>query len=85
MLRFAAGIGAIGRPGPTEPVPLDRQTVMGRSIVDRATVHVADLQNAPESEFPLGQMLARKYGHRTILAETLRQARELDGGQEHVR
>ena len=71
MLRFAAGIGAIGRPRATEPVPLDRKSVMGRSIVDRATVQVADLQNAPESEFPLGQLLARKYGHRTILAVPL--------------
>ena len=71
MLRVGAAIGAIGRPGGAEPVPLDRTSVMGRSIVDRASVHVADLQNAPESEYPLGRTLARKYGHRTILAVPL--------------
>jgi len=67
-MRVAATIGDLGRP--IEPVVLDRTTVMGRSIVDKATVQVADLQSAGD-EFPLGQALARKYGHRTILAVPL--------------
>jgi two-component system NtrC family sensor kinase len=50
--------------------PLDRTTVMGRSICDKKIVHVADLQAAAD-EFPLGQQLALKYGHRTILAVPL--------------
>ncbi|MBI3374595.1 MAG: GAF domain-containing protein [Betaproteobacteria bacterium] len=70
-MRVAASIGDLGRPGGSEPVPLDRTSVMGRAIVDKAVVHVADLQNAPESEFPLGRTLARNYGHRTILAVPL--------------
>ena len=69
-LRFAAGIG-VRRPGAAKSGASPTAQANGRSIVDRATVHVADLQNAPESEFPLGQMLARKYGHRTILAVPL--------------
>jgi signal transduction histidine kinase len=68
-MRIAAAIGDLGRPI-GEAVPLDRTTVMGRSIVDKFPVHVADLQNAGD-EFPLGQKLALKYGHRTILAVPL--------------
>jgi len=51
-------------------VQLDRTTVMGRSIVDRLPVHVADLHNAAH-EFPLGRQLALRFGHRTILAVPL--------------
>jgi GAF domain-containing protein len=50
--------------------PLDRTTVMGRSICDKKIVHIADLQAAAD-EFPLGQQLALKHGHRTILAVPL--------------
>jgi signal transduction histidine kinase len=68
-MRVASYVGDLGRPV-GEPVPLDRSTVMGRSIVDRVPVHVADLQNAGD-EFPIGQALARRFGHRTILAMPL--------------
>ncbi|HEX6296847.1 MAG TPA: GAF domain-containing protein [Burkholderiales bacterium] len=68
QLRSVASIGAIGRP---ESTRLDRTTVMGRSIVDRAIVHVADLQNAPADEYPLGRQLALEIGHRTTLAVPL--------------
>jgi signal transduction histidine kinase len=75
-MRVGAAVGELGRPI-GELVQLDRTTVMGRSIVDRLPVHVADLQNAGE-EFPLGQKLACKYGHRTILAVPLvRESRAL--------
>ena len=67
-IRVAATFGDL--PRPTGDVPLDRTTVMGRSICDMKPVHVADLQNASE-EFPLGQALAIQYGHRSILAVPL--------------
>ena len=77
-MRVAASIGNLGRPGGSEPLPLDRNSVMGRAIVDKTVVHVADLQNAPDGEFPLGRTLARKYGHRAILAvPLLREGRAL--------
>src|SRR5215831_8441587 len=44
----------------TESLPLSRETVTGRSIVDAQTVHVHDLAAAPETEFPLGKMLQRR-------------------------
>jgi GAF domain-containing protein len=49
---------------------LDRSTVSGRSVCDRQSVHVADLQNAGD-EFALGREFAIKHGHRTTLAVPL--------------
>jgi GAF domain-containing protein len=67
MMRVGASFGEIGR---VESLILDRSTVMGRSICDKETVHVADLQDAGD-EFPLGRQLALKYGQRTILGVPL--------------
>jgi GAF domain-containing protein len=47
--------------------PLSRDWVTGRAVIDRTTVHVADLQTAA-NEFPEGAVYAREYGHRTTLA-----------------
>src|SRR6516162_724631 len=66
-LRIAATFGQFGRP---PSVPLDRSTVSGRSVCDRQSVHVADLQNAGD-EFALGRELAIKHGHRSTLAVPL--------------
>ena len=75
-IRGVAVFGDLG--GPTgEPMPLDRSTVMGRSIVDRQPVHVHDLQQA-EAEYPRGSELARQHGHHTTLAvPLLREGRAL--------
>lgn len=67
-IRICATFGDLG--GPREAVPQDRTTVMGRSICDRTIVHVTDLQDAGD-EYPLGQQLALRYGHRTILGVPL--------------
>ena len=50
--------------------PLSRDWITGRAVIDRTTVHVADLQTA-ENEFPDGAVYARQYGHRTTLATPL--------------
>src|SRR5262244_179627 len=55
----------------TESLPLSRETVTGRSIVDAQTVHVHDLAAAPETEFPLGKMLQRVTGTRTVVVTPL--------------
>ncbi|MBM3597517.1 MAG: GAF domain-containing protein [Alphaproteobacteria bacterium] len=67
-IHVAASFGRMQRP--FEPVPLDRETVMGRSILERTPLQVADLQNAGD-EYPAGQQLAVKFGHRTILSMPL--------------
>ena len=73
VLRKVASHGAM----PTLPVdgsetlPVNRQTVSGRSVVDRSSVQVEDLQVAPESEYPQGRVLAARFGHHTTLATPL--------------
>jgi GAF domain-containing protein len=53
-----------------ETVPLDRSTVMGRSICDKKPVHIADILAAGH-DFPNGRQLAIRFGHRTTLAVPL--------------
>src|SRR6478736_4936536 len=50
--------------------PLGRGFVGGRTILDQAVVHVADLAAAGD-EFPLGREIAQQYGHRTTLGVPL--------------
>ena len=70
VVHVAAGYGDAQRLPDSEMVPLDRSTVMGRSICDQKPVHVADLQNAGD-EFASGREFAKKLGHRTILCVPL--------------
>jgi GAF domain-containing protein len=55
----------------TGNMPLNRETVTGRSIVDRQTVHVHDLAAEPAAEFPLGKTYQERFGQRTVLATPL--------------
>jgi GAF domain-containing protein len=54
-----------------EHVPLDRGTVTGRAIVDGQTIHVHDIWDTPESEYPRARELAQRHGNRTALATPL--------------
>ncbi|HKH00585.1 MAG TPA: GAF domain-containing protein [Bradyrhizobium sp.] len=53
-----------------ETVPLDRTTIMGRSICDAKPIHIADALKVGD-EFPGGLQLAVRFGHRTVLAVPL--------------
>jgi two-component system, NtrC family, sensor kinase len=53
-----------------EEVPIERGQVTGRAFIDRAPVHINDLQAAAH-EFPGGSKAALRLGHRTILAVPL--------------
>src|SRR6516165_799242 len=66
-LRDVAWFGELKR---TLAFPLDRFTVAGRSVCEMRPVSVDDLQNASD-EFARGRELARKEGHRSILAVPL--------------
>lgn len=70
MIRGAANVGELGPHLPGHAIALDRTTFMGRSICDKQTLHVADLQS-PELDFPLGRKLAIEAGARTALAVPL--------------
>jgi two-component system, NtrC family, sensor kinase len=49
-----------------ESIPLVRGTVLGRSILDKRTVHIADFQTQA-AEFPITSEYARRLGFRTGL------------------
>jgi GAF domain-containing protein len=70
-LRLVAHHGALPGMGPDHLMPLDRGSIMGRSVVDRQTVHVHDFAAHPKDELPVGQDLARRFGYRTALAVPL--------------
>jgi two-component system, NtrC family, sensor kinase len=69
-LQYAAEFGEFGRLQPGETAPLNRDSVMGRSICDKQPVHVVDLQST-DHDFPLGREYALALGHRTTLAVPL--------------
>ena len=69
-LHYAAEFGEFGRILRGETAPLNRDSVMGRSICDKQPVHVIDLQSA-DHDFPLGREFALALGHRTTLAVPL--------------
>ena len=50
---------------------MSRGSVTGRAVVDRQAIHVRDLAEADEAEFPEGRAFARRFGHRTTLAAPL--------------
>ena len=55
---------------PPEGLPVNRDTVTGRAVFERRTIHVHNLA-AEDSEFPEGSRHARIDGHRTTLATPL--------------
>jgi PAS domain S-box-containing protein len=62
----------VARHGPVMagPVPLVTETVGGRTVIERRTVHVADLQ-AEVVEFPVGAAISRQEGTRSMLSVPL--------------
>jgi two-component system NtrC family sensor kinase len=69
-LHYAAEFGDFGRILYGETAPLNRETVMGRSVCDKRPIHVVDLQSL-DHDFPLGREYALAHGHRTTLAVPL--------------
>jgi GAF domain-containing protein len=67
-LRKVAGYG----PAPGSPIgfesPLDRNSVIGRTVVDRQTIHIHDFQ-AVAADYPATR--ATHFGYRTMLATPL--------------
>src|SRR5262249_34952073 len=64
--------------GPMESVPpygeervsLDHGTVVGRSVIERRTIHLADLSSETD-ESPEGSARARSFGNRAVLSVPL--------------
>jgi len=68
-LRLVAGVGPLYTSIPSDfRIRLTRGSAATRAVIDRATVHIHDFAAEPEEEFPVGRELARRFGHRTMLA-----------------
>ncbi|MGH6808691.1 MAG: GAF domain-containing protein, partial [Ensifer adhaerens] len=59
--------------------PVSRNWVTGRAVVDGKPIHVPDLTAVPD-DFPEGQNMAVRMGHRSIMAAPLMRHREAIGG-----
>ena len=68
-LRTAANYGPLPGWRGRESIPIDRDNIPARAIIDRQTIHIDDLAAVPEDEFPA--RFARSVGVRTVLATPL--------------
>jgi signal transduction histidine kinase len=70
VLRLVARHGPSRQLSVGYELPISRNWVTGRAVLDRTTVYVPDLQ-AAERDFPEGAAHAKQYGERTTLATPL--------------
>jgi len=54
-----------------EGTPVSRGSVAGRAMLDGHLIHVHDITEESEAEFPVSKALAQHFGHRTMLATPL--------------
>jgi len=66
-----AQVGTMGSAPRGLLIPLNRQTIQGRAIVDRRPVHVPDVQAVSDAEYPVSAPFSRRYGTRSALAVPL--------------
>ena len=67
-LRPVAHAGTIPVSVPGEGFGIGRDSVAGRAVIDRRTVHVHDIAMEPDAELAMSKAFSSKGGHRTILA-----------------
>jgi signal transduction histidine kinase len=67
VLRPVAATGSL----PTHPIPVRNTTVTGRAVINKSMVHVADILEVMDSEFPDARPFQKATGYRTILASPL--------------
>src|SRR5215470_11513357 len=71
VLRAAASFGSLPNIEDQERVPIRRDVVSSRAIVDSQTVHVHDLAVEADTEFQGSRIYQQRFGTRTILATPL--------------
>jgi len=67
-LRHIAEYGSIPHSRRDELLPLRRDIMSARAVIDRCVVHVADVLAEPDAEFARSKAYARQLGYRTALA-----------------
>ena len=70
VLRSAAEYSSSVVPA-SDSVPFDRTSITGRAIIDRKTVHIADMSTIVDAEFPGAKINVERLGVRTALAVPL--------------
>jgi signal transduction histidine kinase len=78
VLRVVVHRGPIPSASVGQTCPMVRETPTGRAVLDRRTIHVADVQ-AEVDEYPEGSVRAQRLGYRTILAAPLLRVGEAIG------
>jgi GAF domain-containing protein len=68
-LRPVANYGPLPGKGNLESIPINRDHIQARAIIDRQTLHIDDLAAVPEDDLPA--RFARSVGVRTVLATPL--------------
>ena len=65
-LRHVASKGSLTDPHAfIELLPISRESIAGRAMLERTTIHVHDLL-AEAAEYPVGYELGQRFGHRTM-------------------
>src|SRR6185295_7402419 len=67
-LEPAVHFGPIEGARPGDRVPVDRQSAMGRAVVERRTLHIKNMLEVDPEDIPRAQEVARRWGVRTALA-----------------
>ena len=71
FIQLRASYGSTPTPGREERIPISRARVTTRSLVDRETIYVHDLESEVETEFPESKGPQKRFGTRTILVTPL--------------
>ncbi len=71
VLRFAARFGSMLTPEDNDSFLLTRGLVVGRAIIDRETIHHADIVPLVETEYPDARVPQQKFGFHAMLAVPL--------------
>jgi signal transduction histidine kinase len=79
MLRPLAGYAADGLPVSVSDVPARRTSIQGRALLERKTLHYADIAPLVDDEFPDARENARTMGFRAVLAVPLMRGGEALG------
>ena len=71
VYRTGADYGPLPKLARDEAVPVNRESVTGRAIVDQCTVHVHDIESESDAECPVAKTYQQRFGDRTRLATPL--------------
>jgi GAF domain-containing protein/HAMP domain-containing protein len=68
QLKVVASYGQIGGAGPDELIPIRRDLVSGRAVIDGAVVHIPDLALESDVEFGCAKDYGQRFGYRSALS-----------------